>query len=375
MKRTKFYCQYCDFRTIRENNLKLHNDNINILKKKYFLKFNNNKCKICNYEANNLCEILKHISDNHNNQLTNYPTKYSCNRCNFTSIRRKRIIEHKISKNHYHKNYLFNYDIFKNKLITNNLNLGFIILRHVNNNITSRYWILSHKCIRRNYPNNKIVIIDDNSNYDYIDLEYQNSLENTIVIDSEFKARGEILPYIYLIKNEFFKTACIIHDSVFIFNKINFYVNDYEMMWHFNSHKCDVPSFETKVLKNLTNDKNIFDFYKKKNWWKGCFGGMSVINLDFLLKLNSKYDLQKLVDYITDRKKRMGFERIWATILQYEVNMRQKSLFGDIFLYLKFIKKKFYNNKINTKRIKIDEIEKLYESNTKIPILKIFTGR
>ena len=55
--------------------------------------------------------------------------------------------------------------------------------------------------------------------------------------------------------------------------------------------------------------------------------------------------------------------------------MRQKSLFGDIFLYLKFVKKTFYNNKINTKRIKIDEIEKLYDSNTKIPILKIFTGR
>ena len=34
----------------------------------------------------------------------------------------------------------------------------------------------------------------------------------------------------------------------------------------------------------------------------------------------------------------MGFERILNTILQYEVNMRQKSLFGDIFLYLKFVK-------------------------------------
>ena len=40
--------------------------------------------------------------------------------------------------------------------------LGFIILRNVNSELTNKYWIHCYNCIRKYYPENKIIIIDDN---------------------------------------------------------------------------------------------------------------------------------------------------------------------------------------------------------------------
>ena len=41
-------------------------------------------------------------------------------------------------------------------------NIGFIILRHVNSSITNEYWKECYRCIKKNYPTNRILIIDDN---------------------------------------------------------------------------------------------------------------------------------------------------------------------------------------------------------------------
>jgi hypothetical protein len=46
--------------------------------------------------------------------------------------------------------------------------LGFIVLRHVNDETTNQYWIHCYNCIRKYYPENMILIIDDNSNYDFV---------------------------------------------------------------------------------------------------------------------------------------------------------------------------------------------------------------
>ena len=48
------------------------------------------------------------------------------------------------------------------------MSLGFIIIRHVNNDLTNKYWIHCYDCIRTYYPENSIVIIDDNSKQEYI---------------------------------------------------------------------------------------------------------------------------------------------------------------------------------------------------------------
>ena len=65
--------------------------------------------------------------------------------------------------------------------------IGFIILRHVNNELSNNYWIVCYDCIRKLYPENLILIIDDNSNYEYITPK---NLYKTTIINSEYPGRG-----------------------------------------------------------------------------------------------------------------------------------------------------------------------------------------
>ena len=98
--------------------------------------------------------------------------------------------------------------------------VGFIITRHVNNKSVNKVWISCVQQIRKSYPTNKIVIIDDNSNYEFIKVPSNDFLNNCIVIDSEYKKCGELLPYIYYAKNKWFEKAIYIHDSCMINGKI-----------------------------------------------------------------------------------------------------------------------------------------------------------
>ena len=112
---------------------------------------------------------------------------------------------------------------------------GFIITRHVRCEETNKYWNNSIRCLRYLYPHRKIVIIDDNSNPNF--LKEENSYENIQVINSEFIGRGELLPYYYYLKYKFFQNAVIIHDSVFFHKKIKFEaMKNVKVLplWHFN---------------------------------------------------------------------------------------------------------------------------------------------
>ena len=115
--------------------------------------------------------------------------------------------------------------------------IGFILTRHVNSKLTNKYWIECVKQIRQIYKNNIIMIIDDNSNYDYVNyIKYPNILNNCVVIQSQYKARGELLHYYYFYKNKLFDKAFIIHDYVFIKSLIN--INEDEeikFLWQFNN--------------------------------------------------------------------------------------------------------------------------------------------
>ena len=112
------------------------------------------------------------------------------------------------------------------------MTFGFIILRHVNSEKTNEYWNQSVKLIKTFYPNNQIVIIDDNSNLEYLksDREYSD----LIVIDSEYPRRGELLPFIYFLKYKWFDNAIIIHDGVFIHKRIPFEHFNFPVLplWH-----------------------------------------------------------------------------------------------------------------------------------------------
>jgi hypothetical protein len=240
------------------------------------------------------------------------------------------------------------------------MSLGFIILRHVNCEKTNNYWIESYNCIRRFYPDNKILIIDDNSNYEYIsDME----LTNTTIINSEYKGRGELLPYIYYLQYKLFDKAVIIHDSVFIQNYVNFDVN-YNFLWDFE-HWYDIPEDEKNLISKLDNHEGLLEFYDQKHLWKGCFGCMSVISYDLLESINKKYNISILLQYVVSRSERHRLERVIAALISYEnlEYQNNNSIFGNIHNYQQWAYT-YENYLLNVHNYK----------NTK-PIVKVFTGR
>jgi hypothetical protein len=231
------------------------------------------------------------------------------------------------------------------------MQVGFIILRHVNNDITNKYWIHCYHSIRNCYPENKIIIIDDNSNYNFITNE---NLYNTTIINSEYPKRGELLPYYYYLHNKLFDTAVILHDSVFVNQYIDFTVDKYKLIWEFE-HEWDNIADERRII-SIFNDPELAEFYENKHLWKGCFGAMSIITHDYLTYINNKYDIGKLLECILNRDDRKCFERIIACLLQK--NYKKETLLGSIHRHqewnLTFNDKGKYNH---------------------LPLVKIWTGR
>lgn len=235
------------------------------------------------------------------------------------------------------------------------MSTGFIILRHVNSKETDKYWKLSYQSVRKYFPENQILIIDDNSNYSFVDVSYQEKLYKTKIIRSEYPGRGELLPYYYYLRNKLFDQAVIIHDSVFINSKIDLNIDRYKIIWHFKHH-WDQPSDEIRLLKTMNNSKELLSLHSKKNKWVGCFGGMSIISHDYLKKINDRYDISKLLPHIKTRYNRKSFERVIGCLLQ--INFVRESLLGDICRYCDM-------------RMRFHHIKYL----TKLPIIKVWTGR
>jgi hypothetical protein len=222
---------------------------------------------------------------------------------------------------------------------------GFIITRHVNSYKTNKYWNHSVKCLKTLYPLNKIIIIDDNSNYKFVKDEFEYT--NVEIIQSEFPKRGEILPYYYLLKRKFFNNAIIIHDSVFFHKRINFDKLrgiDVLPLWFFYPDKENVENTK-RIIRNLRNYQNIESKISEQNIismpqdkWFGCFGVQTYINLIFLERIEEKYKITNLLNAIHCRADRCSLERIFGCIFYTEYNkiIKQKSLFGDIMKYQKW---------------------------------------
>jgi hypothetical protein len=252
------------------------------------------------------------------------------------------------------------------------VSFGFIITRHVNSEKTNKYWNRSVKCLQVLYPFIKIVIIDDNSDYNYVKADYD--YKNIEIIQSEFKGRGELLPYYYYIKNNYFDNAVIIHDSVFFHKKVNFgKLLDINVipLWHFNMDTENLQntlrisnhlSNSFAVRENININNNFLGFSQICN---GCFGVQSFINRNFLLHLERKYKLSNLIKAVVCRKDRCSLERIFGCIFFLENTKihNVKSLFGNIMSYQRWgYSYEDYENDLK---------------NNRIPkaVLKIWTGR
>lgn len=220
---------------------------------------------------------------------------------------------------------------------------GFIITRHVNSDKTNKYWNHCVKCLRTLYPYRKIVIIDDNSNPQFLKAEF--NYKNLEIIQSEFKGRGELLPYYYFYKNKFFDNAVIIHDSIFFHQRINFDsilgVNVLPL-WFFYPDKENIDN-TLRISKHLKNSFALQDKISLNemviglphNKWYGCFGGQSFINHSFLSSIQDKYNIINLISAVKTRPDRCCLERILGCIFFTENPkiIEKKSLLGNIMKY------------------------------------------
>lgn len=216
--------------------------------------------------------------------------------------------------------------------------MSFIILRYVNDAKSNLYWNRCYDCIRKYYPVNTIYIIDDHSKYQPVRIGHDTS--NTHVINSDLPpGRGELLPYYYLLTKKFSKNAVYIHDTIFIHKKIDkslLNTSSYHFMWT-AEHKWDPDIDVLQILNKFDNSTDLINFYKTKHKWSVCFGGMAILNLDFIQHIfNNKNYMDILIDVITTRSKRMSFERIIAVLLSYYGNNPTKPVNGDIHKSLKW---------------------------------------
>jgi hypothetical protein len=205
---------------------------------------------------------------------------------------------------------------------------GFIITRHVNSEKTNRYWNRCVKLIRGFYPHRLIVIIDDNSNPVF--LKADHDYKNTIVIQSEYNGRGELLPYIYYSENKWFDRAVIIHDSVFFHKRIPFETVNFDVasLWHFQ--RIHNPTHYDQNIVSVLKHANIINQVSKTRLWDGCFGAQSFIKHSFLLHIMKKYQLKNLIQVIKTRINRSCLERIFGIIFYLEMKTNIPSLFGNI---------------------------------------------
>ena len=255
---------------------------------------------------------------------------------------------------------------------------GFIMTRHVNSEITNKYWNQCVKLIRTYHPFRKIVIIDDNSKPEFVRADFD--YKNVIIVQSEFPKRGELLPYYYYLKHKWFATALIIHDSLFIHRQIRF--EKFSMpvipLWHHAYDKENIHNIK-RIASSLTNNSILmhklnktdnFTYMMNNNnhndSFNLCFGGQCYIQLQFLEMLERKYKITNLIHAVHNRPDRCSLERILGLLFchEYPKLMKIRSLFGDIMKHPKSFNYNYQNYQADLHRHKVIA-----------PFVKVWTGR
>jgi hypothetical protein len=249
--------------------------------------------------------------------------------------------------------------------------IGFIITRYVNTSDSNKVWIQCIKQIRKYYPDYPIVVLDDASNYDLIDVEDESILNNVLIInvESEHNKSAELLPYYYNYRNKWFKKMIYIQDSIFInsyydftkVEKVRFIATGDKSLGQYSTYDDQI----NELISVLDNKDGLYN-YVKKNTWQLCWGIMSVMDYDFLKYINEKYNLEKLLYKVKDRRSRIISEKLFGVICCYEVPELEKepSIFGIARFTIQSAK---YNYKAFISGVLPDQIDN--------PILKISLKR
>lgn len=232
------------------------------------------------------------------------------------------------------------------------MTFGFIICSYINSSSAYQCLVDCITSIRKFHPDNKIIIIDDHSPWDFKEFVID---QNTIRIISQHKGCAEMNPYYYYYFNNLFDRAIIIHDSFHLLDRIENIENiDIQFIWHFNIHRYAWNIFKEEQTqynienKIITHDDKIIDFVKKsdlndtfkdwfnknyfiKNSWTGCFGIMSIISHTFLCLIQKKTNMLSTLKIMKDKRDRMVMESVFALICQFVKNDNYENSYDGLY--------------------------------------------
>lgn len=186
--------------------------------------------------------------------------------------------------------------------------LIFVIIRHISKSMNhcNNVWKECYKSIRQFY-NNKIVIIDNNSDLDILTND-NIILENCEIINNQYYETRLYAPFYFLI-NYNFEKAVILHDGCIFQKYVNF--NEFlnvKFIWHFNTKEYDNTNLINQQLNCLNNNDILFTTFNNKQF-TGCMGCCLAITKNFLMELENKFKISNLNNIIKNQDDAIAFER------------------------------------------------------------------
>jgi len=202
--------------------------------------------------------------------------------------------------------------------------LLFVMLRHVNSSMSDcdKVWQKSYKSIRKFY-NNKIVIVDNNSDYNLINNNI--NLENCETFNNHYYDTRIFAPLLYLLYVDFNK-AVVIHDGVIFQKYVDFSkFQNVKYIWHFDTKLYDNDFLISNQLNVLENNNVLLNMLRNKTY-TGCMGCCFAIEKQFLQTLENKYKISNLKNVIDNQEKAIAFERTFSILCCSEF----KNIIDDI---------------------------------------------
>jgi hypothetical protein len=240
------------------------------------------------------------------------------------------------------------------------MSFGFIIIRHVNNKLSDFYWKECYTCIRK-FHEEPIIIIDDNSNKNFL-IENLALVNTTVIYDTEHKGAAELLPYYYFHHDHPFDKAIILHDSVFLQQRLDITCDTVKYLWTYQ-HLWDNEIYHVihSLLENLPHAHSLMSLFWYKSAWNGPFGMMSVISWNYINEINHKYDLwNSLLPKISTREHRMALERILGLIFCQHSGRLIDTEMDTIHSYMRW---------------GTTFLEYLKSGEVSLPLIKVWSGR
>jgi hypothetical protein len=159
-------------------------------------------------------------------------------------------------------------------------------------------------------------------------------MQNIEVIQSEYPAAGEYLPYWYMLNRKMYKKAIFLQDSMFLNGPVPYEgVTDYMYLYEFpvvkENLEGDQGKWITTLLESTNEPEQVLDIYRKKEW-RGCWGSMMVITSDFLNKMEEKLGISRWSRIINSRIHRISLESAIGVCCTFMKPDKDKvSLFGS----------------------------------------------